>query len=168
MKANNWWSADNPFWHLSIDLNRDVCYQVKHRLQAPTLAGKFDFSHNLVSLWCRGTGLSFSSDLVSLSSLTRNALVWKLQSCFRMHNRKLHRPGYSMTKVITNPCTTGHHAIEHWFGYTECQEKKKGRPKNDLEWLAAQFSIISLALVKLQLGYVEHYAMRTLCKHEKN
>ena len=75
------------------------------------------------------SSLSFFSDLVSLSSLTRNALVWKLQSCFRMHNRKLHRPGYSMTKVITNPCTTGHHAIEHWFGYTECQEKKKGATK---------------------------------------
>ena len=29
-----------------------------------------------------------------------------------------------MTKVITKPCTTGHHAIEQRFGYTESQEKK--------------------------------------------
>ena len=30
-----------------------------------------------------------------------------------------------MTKVITNPCTTGHHAIEQRFGDTESQEKNK-------------------------------------------
>ena len=49
-------------------------------------------------------------------------------------------------------------------------KKTNQRPKNDLEWLAAQFSIISLALVELQLGYVEHYPcpVRTLRKQEKN
>ena len=31
------WSADTLYWQLSIDHNMDVYYQVKHRLQAPTL-----------------------------------------------------------------------------------------------------------------------------------
>ena len=35
-----------PFWQPSIDHNMDVYYQVKHRLQASTLAKKFD-----ISLW---------------------------------------------------------------------------------------------------------------------
>ena len=38
-------SADTLFWQLSIDHDMDVYYQVKHRLQAPTLARKFDISH---------------------------------------------------------------------------------------------------------------------------
>lgn len=33
------------FWQLSIDHNMDVYNQVKHRLQAPTLARKFHISH---------------------------------------------------------------------------------------------------------------------------
>ena len=33
-----------PVWHLSIDHNNDVYYQVKHRLQPPPLARKFDIS----------------------------------------------------------------------------------------------------------------------------
>ena len=39
------WSADTLFWQLSIDHNMDAYYQVKHRLQAPILAWKFDISH---------------------------------------------------------------------------------------------------------------------------
>ena len=38
------WSADTQFWHLSIDHNNDVYYQVKHRLQPPTPARIFDIS----------------------------------------------------------------------------------------------------------------------------
>ena len=34
-----------PILQLSIDHNMDGCYQVKHRLQAPTLARKFDILH---------------------------------------------------------------------------------------------------------------------------
>ena len=34
-----------PFWQSSFDHNMDVSYQVKHRLQASTLARKFDISH---------------------------------------------------------------------------------------------------------------------------
>ena len=34
-----------PILQLSIDHYMDGCYQVKHRLQAPTLARKFDILH---------------------------------------------------------------------------------------------------------------------------
>ena len=34
------------------------------------------------------------------------------------------------------------------------------KKKRDLKWLTGQFSIVGLALVKLQLGYVEHYPVR--------
>ena len=39
------WSVDTLFWQLLIDHNVDVYYQVKHRLQAPTLAWTFGISH---------------------------------------------------------------------------------------------------------------------------
>ena len=50
--------------------------------------------------------------------------------------------------------TIGHRAKEQKFSYIESQGK------NDLEWFAAQFCIVGLASVKLQLGYVEHYPVR--------
>ena len=39
------WSADALFRQLSIDHNIDVYHQGKYRLQAPTLARKFEISH---------------------------------------------------------------------------------------------------------------------------
>ena len=36
-----------PILQLSIDHYMDGCYQVKHRLQVPTLARKFDILHRL-------------------------------------------------------------------------------------------------------------------------
>ena len=47
---------------------------------------------------------------------------------------------------------TSHYKIE--------QRKTNRHLKNDFEWPAGPFSIVGLALVKLQLGCVEHYPMR--------
>lgn len=51
--------------------------------------------------------------------------------------------------------------------FIESQEEKKHKnlktnqcPKNDLEWLAGQFSIVGLALDELPFGYVEDYPVR--------
>ena len=38
--------------------------------------------------------------------------------------------------------------------------KNRHRKNVNIDWLTAQFSIVGLALVKLQLGYVEHYSVR--------
>ena len=40
------------------------------------------------------------------------------------------------------------------------KNKTDQRPKNDPEWLAAQFAIVGLALAKLQLGWVEDCSVK--------
>ena len=70
------WSADTLFWQLSIDHNMDVYYQVKHRLQAPKLARKFDISH-----WfpCGVDGRAYGHIITKISQMSRwpNFLKYK-------------------------------------------------------------------------------------------
>ena len=70
------------------------------------------------------------------AEVTPTPLINKICKAWILYFKK------AKTKVIANPCTTGHRTIEQRFGYIESQEKKKQTNKqignqrmisNDLE-----------------------------------
>ena len=59
-------SCDSLFWQLSTDNNMEVYYQVKHKLRAPTLHRKFEFSHWFL---CGADGKSTYGHVINKISL---------------------------------------------------------------------------------------------------